>query len=96
LVLFSGPVAHFDQCSPLKLWLFFFFCVRSKVDDFACLWYQTLFKLRLTRNPFSELEEKAFKEIVQQNGFYKVRVPANVIDPGKAYVVAAVKAVSNP
>jgi hypothetical protein len=53
---------------------------------------QTLFKLRLTRNPFSELEEKAFKEIVQQNGFYKVRVPANVIDPGKAYVVAAVKA----
>jgi hypothetical protein len=52
--------------------------------------------LRLTRNPFSELEEKAFKEIVQQNGFYKVRVPANVIDPGKAYVVAAVKAVSNP
>ncbi len=36
------------------------------------------------------------QEIVQQNGFYKVRVPANVIDPGKAYVVAAVKAVSNP
>jgi hypothetical protein len=32
------------------------------------------------------------QEIVQQNGFYKVRVPANVIDPGKAYVVAAVKA----
>jgi hypothetical protein len=53
---------------------------------------RTLFKLRLTRNPFSELEEKAFKEIVQQNGFYKVRVPANVIEPGKAYVVAAVKA----
>jgi hypothetical protein len=27
------------------------------------------------------------QEIVQQNGFYKVRVPANVIDPGKAYVI---------
>ncbi|KAH9572976.1 hypothetical protein CY35_02G180800 [Sphagnum magellanicum] len=53
---------------------------------------QTLSKLRLTRNPFSEFQENAFKELVQQDGFYKVRIPANVIDPGKTYVMASIKA----
>lgn len=34
------------------------------------------------------------QELVQQDGFYKVRIPANVIDPGKTYVTASIKAVS--
>jgi hypothetical protein len=51
-----------------------------------------LSKLRLTRNPFSEFQENIFKELVQQDGFYKVRIPANVIDPGKTYVMASIKA----
>ncbi len=35
------------------------------------------------------------QELVQQDGFYKVRIPANVIDPGKTYVMASIKAVSS-
>lgn len=53
---------------------------------------QSISKLRLSRNPFTKADKQAFEELVKNDGFYTVRIPANLIQPGKKHVLASVKA----
>eukprot|EP01018_Ginkgo_biloba_P002473 Gb_23392 [translate_table: standard] len=53
---------------------------------------QTLTKLRLSRNTLTESEQKLFEELLKEDGFYKIRVPANVLSPGNDYVLSSIKA----
>lgn len=53
---------------------------------------QTLTKLRLTRNSLTESEQKVFEELLRDDDFYRIRVPTNVLNPGKDYVHSSVKA----
>ncbi|KAI5078927.1 hypothetical protein GOP47_0006903 [Adiantum capillus-veneris] len=53
---------------------------------------QTLTKLRLTRNAFTTKEEEAFQTLVEEDGFYRVRMPANVLSPGQDTILSSVKA----
>lgn len=53
---------------------------------------QTLTKLRLTRNSLTESEQKVFKELLREDDFYRIRVPTNVLTPGKDFVHSSVKA----
>lgn len=54
---------------------------------------QTLTKLRFSRNPFDDEEKENFKDLLQDDDFYKIRLPSNVLSPpGRNYTVAAVKA----
>jgi len=56
---------------------------------------QTLTKLRFTRNELTEDEKDAFKKLLQEDGFYTIRLPSNVLDPTrKDNVVSSIKAVS--
>jgi len=54
---------------------------------------QTLTKLRFTRNELTEDEKDAFKKLLQEDGFYTIRLPSNVLDPTrKDNVVSSIKA----
>jgi len=53
---------------------------------------QVITKLRLSRNIMSKAEKQAFEELVKNDGFYTVRIPANLIQPRKKQVLASVKA----
>jgi hypothetical protein len=53
---------------------------------------QTLTKLRLARHPLSNDEKKAFEDLVREDGFYRVRVPASLVNPRNSYVMASIKA----
>lgn len=52
-----------------------------------------LTRVRLARHPWSAAEQQAFKELIARQGFYRLRVPANVFSPeGARYVGTAVLA----
>ncbi|XP_062182637.1 uncharacterized protein LOC133886808 [Phragmites australis] len=54
---------------------------------------QTLTKLRFMRNELTEDDKDAFKKLLQEDGFYTIRLPSNVLDPKrKDYVVSSIKA----
>ncbi|CAM6110307.1 unnamed protein product [Calypogeia fissa] len=53
---------------------------------------QTLSKFRLSRDAFSEEDKKKFQELLDKDDFYSIRVPSNVLNPGKSYAVSSVKA----
>uniref|UniRef100_A0A0E0F4J5 ER membrane protein complex subunit 10 n=1 Tax=Oryza meridionalis TaxID=40149 RepID=A0A0E0F4J5_9ORYZ len=54
---------------------------------------QTLTKLRFTRNELTGDEKDAFKKLLDEDGFYSVRLLSNVLDPArKDYVVSSIKA----
>ncbi|KAL2941441.1 ER membrane protein complex subunit 10 [Bienertia sinuspersici] len=54
---------------------------------------QTLTKLRFSRNTFTDSEKEMFKELLQTDDFYKIRLPSNAVSPpGRNYTVSAVKA----
>ncbi|KAG9142415.1 hypothetical protein Leryth_020808 [Lithospermum erythrorhizon] len=54
---------------------------------------QTLTKLRFSRNAFSETEKENFKKLLEEDDFYQIRLPSNVLNsPGKDYVISSVKA----
>ncbi|CAO2152185.1 unnamed protein product [Urochloa humidicola] len=54
---------------------------------------QTLTKLRFTRNELTEDDKDAFKKLLQEDGFYTIRLPSNVLNPTrKDSVVSSVKA----
>ncbi|TVU25907.1 hypothetical protein EJB05_28427 [Eragrostis curvula] len=54
---------------------------------------QTLTKLRFTRNELTGDDKDTFKKLLQEDGFYTIRLPSNVLDPKrKDYVVSSIKA----
>eukprot|EP00249_Psilotum_nudum_P006757 c20031_g1_i2 orf=80-964(+) len=53
---------------------------------------QTLTKLRLARSKFTKEEQNAFEDLLKGDGFYKIRVPENVLNPGQRSVLSSVKA----
>lgn len=53
---------------------------------------QTLTKLRLSRSAFTIQEQEAFKALVKADGFYRIRVPANVLSSGQERILSSVKA----
>lgn len=53
---------------------------------------QTLTKLRLMRSSLTEIEQKVFQELLREDDFYRIRLPTNVLTPGKDYVHSSVKA----
>ncbi|CAN1186980.1 ER membrane protein complex subunit 10 [Linum perenne] len=54
---------------------------------------QTLTKLRFSRNDLTDTEKENFKNLLEVDDFYKIRLPSNVLSPpGKDFVVSSVKA----
>eukprot|EP00268_Persea_americana_P005640 TRINITY_DN11909_c0_g2_i1.p1 TRINITY_DN11909_c0_g2~~TRINITY_DN11909_c0_g2_i1.p1 ORF type:complete len:307 (+),score=47.81 TRINITY_DN11909_c0_g2_i1:250-1170(+) len=54
---------------------------------------QTLTKLRFSRNTFTEIEKEKFKKLLEDDDFYRIRMPSSVLNPpGKDYVISSVKA----
>ncbi|KAI9077920.1 hypothetical protein K1719_040049 [Acacia pycnantha] len=54
---------------------------------------QTLTKLRFSRNSFNEIEQKFFEKLLQEDDFYRIRLPSNVLSPpGRDYIISSVKA----
>ncbi|CAA0316495.1 unnamed protein product [Arabidopsis thaliana] len=54
---------------------------------------KTLTKLRFSRNDFSAEEKDAFKNLLKGDGFYRIRLPSNVVSPpGREFVIASVRA----
>ncbi|KAK7295209.1 hypothetical protein RJT34_18114 [Clitoria ternatea] len=54
---------------------------------------QTLTKLRFKRDPLTDAELKKFRELLQGDDFYRIRLPSNVLSPpGKEYIISSVKA----
>ncbi|RWR83883.1 ER membrane protein complex subunit 10 [Cinnamomum micranthum f. kanehirae] len=54
---------------------------------------QTLTKLRFSRNTFTETEKEKFKKLLEDDDFYRIRIPSSVLNPpGKDYVISSVKA----
>ncbi|KAK3118565.1 hypothetical protein QOZ80_9BG0701590 [Eleusine coracana subsp. coracana] len=54
---------------------------------------QTLTKLRFTRNELAKEDKDALKKLLQEDGFYTIRLPSNVLDPKRNdYVVSSIKA----
>ncbi|XP_024990963.1 ER membrane protein complex subunit 10-like [Cynara cardunculus var. scolymus] len=53
----------------------------------------TLTKLRFTRNDLSTIEQEKFKKLLENDDFYTIRVPSDVLNPpGRDYVISSVKA----
>ncbi|KZV47666.1 hypothetical protein F511_14452 [Dorcoceras hygrometricum] len=53
----------------------------------------TLTKLRFSRNSFTETHKVDFKRLLEEDDFYKIRLPSNVLNtPGRDYVFSSVKA----
>ncbi|KAL3698806.1 hypothetical protein R1sor_012882 [Riccia sorocarpa] len=53
---------------------------------------QTLLKFRLSRNAFTDAEKSAFQTLLDNDDFYSIRVPADVMNPGDEYILSSVKA----
>ncbi|KAJ1686118.1 hypothetical protein LUZ63_017508 [Rhynchospora breviuscula] len=54
---------------------------------------QTLTKLRFTRNAISDTEKGLFERLLEDDDFYTIRIPSNVLNPsGKDYIVSSVRA----
>ncbi|KAJ3671515.1 hypothetical protein LUZ60_007594 [Juncus effusus] len=69
------------------------FTARLKSWSLAGHGGQTLTKLRFTRNPLSDTDKEAFKKLLEEDDFYTIRIPSNVLNPnGKDFVVSSVKA----
>ncbi|MBA0580082.1 hypothetical protein Gorai_022316 [Gossypium raimondii] len=57
---------------------------------------QTLTKLRFSRNSFSDVEKEKFKNLLESDDFYRIRLPSNVLSPpGRDFIISSVKAVSD-
>ncbi|XP_078441486.1 ER membrane protein complex subunit-like protein [Wolffia australiana] len=52
---------------------------------------QTLTKLRFKRNVLTDSDKDAFKKNLRDDDFYRIRLPSNVLFPGKEYVVSSVR-----
>lgn len=54
---------------------------------------KTLTKLRFSRNGLTDVEKKAFTRLLEEDSFYTIRVPSNVLNPpGKGYIMSSVRA----
>ncbi|KAJ6743931.1 CHROMATIN COMPLEXES SUBUNIT BAP18-RELATED [Salix purpurea] len=54
---------------------------------------QTLTKLRFSRNSFTEVEKQKFQKLLEEDEFYRIRLPSNVLNPtGKDFVISSVRA----
>ncbi|MBA0705394.1 hypothetical protein Golax_017592 [Gossypium laxum] len=54
---------------------------------------QTLTKLRFSRNSFSDVEKEKFKNLLESDDFYRIRLPSNVLSPpGRDFIISSVKA----
>lgn len=54
---------------------------------------QTLTKLRFSRNDLTATEKEKFKQLLENDEFYKIRLPSDVINPSeKDYAISSVKA----
>ncbi|KAJ4838966.1 hypothetical protein Tsubulata_017368 [Turnera subulata] len=54
---------------------------------------QKLTKLRFSRDAFSEVEKEEFAKLVEEDEFYRIRLPSNVLSPpGRDYVISSVRA----
>ncbi|KAF8010812.1 hypothetical protein BT93_J1459 [Corymbia citriodora subsp. variegata] len=54
---------------------------------------QTLTKLRFSRNALTEVDKEKFEKLLQEDDFYRIRLPSNVLSPpGRDYIVASIKA----
>ncbi|XP_054814196.1 uncharacterized protein LOC129314795 isoform X1 [Prosopis cineraria] len=54
---------------------------------------QTLTKLRFLRNSFNKIEQNNFEKLLQEDDFYRIRLPSNVLSPpGRDYIISSVKA----
>ncbi|KAJ6697061.1 hypothetical protein OIU85_003425 [Salix viminalis] len=54
---------------------------------------QTLTKLRFSRNSFTEVEKQKFQKLLEEDEFYRIRLPSNVLNPtGKDFVMSSVRA----
>ncbi|GKV43617.1 hypothetical protein SLEP1_g50884 [Rubroshorea leprosula] len=53
----------------------------------------TVTKLQFSRNGFTNEEKEKFKNLLQGDDFYRVRLPSNVLSPaGRDYIISSVKA----
>ncbi|XVE62147.1 hypothetical protein DITRI_Ditri06bG0095400 [Diplodiscus trichospermus] len=54
---------------------------------------QTLTKLRFSRNSFTDEEKDKFKNLLESDDFYTIRLPSNVLSsPGRDFIISSVKA----
>lgn len=54
---------------------------------------QTLTKLRFSRNSFTDEEKDKFKNLLESDDFYRIRLPSNVLSPpGREFIISSVKA----
>ncbi|XWS57247.1 hypothetical protein CRYUN_Cryun09bG0157900 [Craigia yunnanensis] len=54
---------------------------------------QTLTKLRFSRNNFTDEEKEKFKNLLESDDFYRIRLPSNVLSPpGRDFIISSVKA----
>jgi hypothetical protein len=54
---------------------------------------QTLTKIRFSRNDFSGSDKETFKGLLEDDDFYRIRLPSNVLNPpGRDYIISSVKA----
>ncbi|KAK6243945.1 hypothetical protein QUC31_010354 [Theobroma cacao] len=54
---------------------------------------QTLTKLRFSRNSFTDEEKEKFKNLLESDDFYRIRLPSNVLSPpGRDFIISSVKA----
>ncbi|XP_059628636.1 uncharacterized protein LOC132271311 [Cornus florida] len=54
---------------------------------------QTLTKLRFSRNGLTETEKEKFKNLLEDDDFYRIRVASNVVSsPEREYIISSVKA----
>ncbi|KAJ0644693.1 putative ER membrane protein complex subunit 10 [Helianthus annuus] len=54
---------------------------------------QTLTKLRFSRNDLTSTEKEKFKKLLENDDYYKIRLPSEVLNaPGRDYVISSVKA----
>ncbi|XP_031249357.1 ER membrane protein complex subunit 10 [Pistacia vera] len=54
---------------------------------------QKLTKLRISRNQFLGVEKEKFEKLLQDDDFYRIRLPSNPLSPpGRDYIISSVKA----
>ncbi|KAH9670660.1 er membrane protein complex subunit 10 [Citrus sinensis] len=58
---------------------------------------QTLTKLRFSRNAFTGEDKEKFEKLLQDDDFYRIRLPSNTVSPpGRDYIISSVKAIKLP
>ncbi|PPS20048.1 hypothetical protein GOBAR_AA00523 [Gossypium barbadense] len=69
------------------------FSARLKTWSHGGQFCQTLTKLRFSRNSFSDVEKEKFKNLLESDDFYRIRLPSNVLSPpGRDFIISSVKA----